>query len=171
MKYFTSDHHFFHSNIIGYCRRPFKDVNEMGKVLISNYNEIVNENDEVFFIGDVAFVNKGNTDNLRNIINKMYGRKHLILGNHDNLKPFEYVDIGFTSVHTSLEVDGYILNHDPCVATIFPNKCFITGHVHTLYMKCKNTINVGVDVWDYKPVDIDTLAYWFDQMDQFVNGE
>ena len=36
MIYFTSDTHFFHSNIINLCDRPFKNVDEMNRVLIRN---------------------------------------------------------------------------------------------------------------------------------------
>jgi calcineurin-like phosphoesterase family protein len=170
MKFFSSDHHFFHANIIKYCNRPFKDVNAMEKEIIKKHNEVVKEDDEVFFLGDLAWTSNSRTERLESVINKMNGRKHLVLGNHDALKPFKYVDIGFTSVHTSLEVDGYILNHDPCVATGFPNKSYIVGHVHTLYRKCNNTVNVGVDVWNFYPVDIDTIGYWFDAMGPYIPG-
>lgn len=35
--FFTSDTHFNHANIIRFCNRPFKDVNQMNEVLIENY--------------------------------------------------------------------------------------------------------------------------------------
>lgn len=39
--YFTSDTHFNHANIIGFCSRPFKNVNEMNETLIANWNRVV----------------------------------------------------------------------------------------------------------------------------------
>ena len=50
--WFTSDHHFSHLNIIEYCHRPFKDVEEMDAKLIGNWNEVVGEDHTVYHLGD-----------------------------------------------------------------------------------------------------------------------
>ena len=58
-----------------------------------------------------------------------------------------------------LTIDGtdFIFNHDPAIHCMFPNKIIICGHVHNLFKVQKNVINVGVDVWDYKPVSFEQL--------------
>ena len=39
--FFTSDTHFYHSNIIKYCNRPFADAQDMNETLIANWNNVV----------------------------------------------------------------------------------------------------------------------------------
>ena len=41
--YFTSDIHANHANIIKYCNRPFKDVEEMNRVLFDNINKTIGD--------------------------------------------------------------------------------------------------------------------------------
>lgn len=50
--FLTADTHLGHENIIKYCDRPFESVEEMDRVLISNWNEIVGADDIVYHLGD-----------------------------------------------------------------------------------------------------------------------
>ena len=50
--FFTSDTHFNHANIIKFCNRPFKDVEQMNETLIANWNRTVGIDDTVFHLDD-----------------------------------------------------------------------------------------------------------------------
>lgn len=156
MIYFTADEHYDDINIITYCNRPFKTVEDMNKRLIYKHNLTVNDDDTVYHIGDFS-LNKHNL----HIVKLLKGKHHLILGNHDKLIPWEYVDKGFLTVHTTLEINteygNFILGHDPSLSIINKKWRFLCGHVHDLFVKIKNTVNVGVDVWSYKPVSLNEI--------------
>jgi len=151
--WFTADQHFDHSNILGYCGRDFKNVQAMNNKIIRNYQELIQKDDTVYFLGDLSLRTSDHIRFYRKLLEQLPGQKHLILGNHDSLKPFTYVDLGFISVHTSLDIGKYILVHDPVPAFLYPNRIWLCGHVHNLFKTCRNVINVGVDVWDFKPVN------------------
>ena len=53
--YLTSDSHYGHSNILKFCDRPFKDIEEHDKMLIENWNKKVPQDGLVFHLGDFAW--------------------------------------------------------------------------------------------------------------------
>jgi len=172
--YFTADPHYGHYNAILYCNRPYKTSEEMDKALIKNHNEVVGKDDTVYIVGDLSLRSNQHMNYYQSVIRKLKGIKILILGNHDTLKPFSYVNnIGFRSVHTSLEItiDGIdlILCHDPALSCIDRSKIFICAHVHDLFKIQKNVINVGVDVWDYKPVSFEELKPYIQKIKEEQN--
>jgi calcineurin-like phosphoesterase family protein len=169
--WYTSDQHFDHAAIIQYCDRPFpfnpddiKDavraVTRMNEHLIREYNNLVAPNDEVWHLGDFTMRGEDYRGRVRkNFIGRLNGKKHLILGSHDEFGPFDYVKMGFVSVHTWYHqelLDIYLI-HDPAASIIRKDKLWLCGHVHQFFKTNKNVINVGVDVWDYKPVNIDEI--------------
>ncbi|WP_022872646.1 metallophosphoesterase [Nesterenkonia alba] len=102
--FFTSDPHFGHANIIRYCDRPFRDVQEMDEVLISRWNDVVGPDDEVWVLGDYAM---GDRSRGLGYLTRMNGTKYLVAGNHDRCSPTEktghlhiqeYLDAGFSAV-------------------------------------------------------------------------
>jgi calcineurin-like phosphoesterase family protein len=54
--WFASDYHFCHANVIKYDGRPFNNVEEMNQTLIDNWNEVVGDDDVVFYLGDERFI-------------------------------------------------------------------------------------------------------------------
>lgn len=159
MIYFTSDQHFGHKGIIKYCDRPFSSTHEMDKTIIDNYRDIVTEDDVIYFLGDLTLASKKYLASTWSLVQKLPGEKHLILGNHDYLGAWNYVKIGFLTVHTYLELPEYKVSlvHDPAVCQR-SEKQYIVGHVHNLFKRHKNVLNVGVDVWDFKPVSLEQVS-------------
>jgi calcineurin-like phosphoesterase family protein len=91
-KWFISDTHFSHTNIIRYTGRPFQSVNEMDERLIKNWNALIEPQDMVFFLGDFGL---GTTDFLTSLCACLHGNKVCIRGNHDG-SPAKMHTIGFT---------------------------------------------------------------------------
>lgn len=164
--WFTADEHYFHKNI---CKddffksghkRPWKNEGEMRKNMINRHNSVVKPGDTVIHGGDFAFTSNLMVDRLRPILDKLHGNHILVLGNHDEIKPFKYINIGFTIVTTSfiMELDNrwnIVVNHDPSVRCVVPKETiFLCGHIHDLFKSIpdKLTVNIGVDVWDYYPI-------------------
>lgn len=136
--FFTSDTHFGHSNIIKFCSRPFKDVHEMNEVMVRNWNEVVKPGDTVFHLGDFAF---GGSQLWSNMLDKLNGDIHLVLGNHDmkNLRQGYMSRFKSVSHQQVLRVgDRFVyLNHYPflCYGGTYRNPKQVVyqlfGHVHS----------------------------------------
>lgn len=173
MIWFTADEHHLHKNIIRHCNRPYSNADVMYRDIVRNVNDCLSSGDTLYHIGDWCWGRPERSGRFYEVMNKYRSDiDHvLILGNHDNLKPFNYIDIGFQSVHTSLTLDYHrikiIMNHDPSIYQIIENQfdILICGHVHGLFDSLSGkciSVNVGVDVRDFKPISIEEVLdrYW-----------
>ena len=164
--YFTSDTHFYHSNIIGFCKRLFKNVEDMNETLIENWNQVVSQDDIVFRLGDLCL---GGSHEWTKILNRLNGKIYLVLGNHDlkNIRQGYTSRFELTSMQMHIEVDKQkiYLNHCPllCYGGAYGNTWQLFGHVHTskyntgkdasrLDMIFPTQYDVGVDNNDFTPV-------------------
>ncbi len=144
--YITSDHHFFHGNIIKYCNRPFKSYQEMNDFMIETWNATVKKEDIVIHLGDFAFRNKANL--IRHLLN---GTIILIRGNHDaNISPND----GFIIIEDKIIIGNLILTHRP-LEDIPQGFINIHGHIHN--KESYTGINISVERTDYKPILIDSF--------------
>jgi calcineurin-like phosphoesterase family protein len=163
--FFTSDTHFGHSNIIGYCNRPFKTIEEMNERLIKNWNARVSKEDLVIHFGDFCF---RNTENSKyrgeglclksiNYLEKLNGHITFIKGNHDKNNSLNAI---ISSCIIELGGDKIFCLHNPKdIDTRF--KINLVGHVHEAW-KIKEVnhsyiVNVGVDVWGFNPITFDEI--------------
>ena len=79
----TADCHFGHANILKFCpesRLRFKDVDDMREKMIAEWNFLVQPEDDVFILGDFAFLP---SKDAVAILRRLNGNKILIEGNHD----------------------------------------------------------------------------------------
>jgi calcineurin-like phosphoesterase family protein len=168
-----SDPHIGHENIIKYCNRPFNNIQEMNDTLINNYNSVINKNDCVLWLGDCFF--KGDSEKYQYILKNMNGYKFLISGNHDQ-GDSSMSSMGFELVmkEAVINIKGIIcrVNHYPYDATQgFPDKfaakrprknpgeILLHGHNHSITkITSKQSINVGVDAWNYFPALYNDVA-------------
>lgn len=183
--YFSSDHHFFHNNVIKYCNRPYSSVEEMNQDFIQKWNSVVKPEDTVWYLGDFSLGKNA----VREITPRLNGSKHLVVGNHDWAHPCQYkknetkkakfealyLEHGFLSVQTQNKMTianrEVLLHHMPYAGTgdhtyeeryteyrpANKGGWLLCGHIHNLWKQKDKMINVGCDVWDYKPVSINEI--------------
>lgn len=171
--YFTADLHLGHENILA-SRTQFQTIDEMDQYMIERWNKVVHANDEIYILGDLMFRNRRSP---MYYLEKLKGRKHLIIGNHDE-KWMKQVNLDdyFISVDRELILKNnhkkYTLSHYPWIE--FPGSRYakyssaymIHGHIHSnkvsgtyeiIKKHFPNLLNCGQDICDFKPVTIDEL--------------
>ena len=149
--------HFWHTNIISYENRPFKDAEEMNAHMIKAWNDTVGKHDKVYHLGDFAF---GTKEVMAEIAKQLKGRKMLIYGNHDHRSPDYFRSIGFQEVskYPIIIHKKYILSHAPLQMSVHSQFTNIHGHIHDKTMGTLKHINVGVERTHYRPVLLEELG-------------
>ncbi|MEZ5311315.1 MAG: metallophosphoesterase family protein [Microthrixaceae bacterium] len=182
MRWFTSDPHFGHANVIAYAGRPFHDVGLMNAALVTLWNTLVAPDDEVWVLGDLAM---GRIEESLPHAGRLVGDKHLVLGNHD--RPFSdltrrddwseryLADGGFSELHHG-QVDLELTDGTKVTLCHFPyrgdsrdrdryverrpiddGRWLLHGHVHEKWRQRGRMINVGVDAWAGRPISEDQV--------------
>lgn len=158
---FSSDHHFGHTAILGFCNRPWTNIVDMDVALIDLWNQTVQPDDIVWYLGDFSF-HKDQKLN-EEILSSLAGEKHLIIGNHDRrvekLKGWASVQM-----YKELNVDKFniVLFHYPMVdwRGRFNGSYHLYGHTHNRWHPAigDKALDVGVDANGFKPIELnDTL--------------
>jgi calcineurin-like phosphoesterase family protein len=81
--FFTSDQHYYHKRVLELIpTRKWLTLEDMNLSLIENHNSVISEEDTVIILGD--FIMGPKIDSIPDILPKLQGNKHLILGNHDS---------------------------------------------------------------------------------------
>ena len=130
-----------------------KDVNETYNILISMYNgdeeardkvlrmhdnmlidywnEVVTDDDKVWFLGDLGL---GSREYITSLVAKLKGHKHMIYGNHDRFSVSCYENMGFETVSKKPIIlnERFMLSHAPRPDMLkHPEYFYIFGHIHS----------------------------------------
>ena len=166
--WFTSDTHWFHTNILKYCNRPFESVEAMNGALVANWNSVVKPDDHVYHLGDFCF---GNVEKWNWCLEsgRLNGHIHLVLGNHDPERVFRdgtlierFDTIDYQKI---LIIEGWtvILNHFPFLSfsNNLDNKVMqLFGHIHSGPDGIGNVMTGGKEPqWNQYDVGVDNNNY------------
>jgi calcineurin-like phosphoesterase family protein len=187
MRFWTSDLHLGHSRILELCPdRPWPNLEAMNRGLIGLWNETVSPEDEVWVIGDFAmgriretlslvpllhgrkFLVPGNHDRC----SPAYPHRRDRVEDWVDL----YLEAGFCGIKSPgcWEIGGVLcnVNHFPYLGPeddqyrdrfdafrpADDGLPLVHGHVHSAWQVNGRMVNVGVDVWGYRPIPESALV-------------
>ena len=183
MRYFISDTHFFHRNILKLC--PLKRFPNFEEKILENLKRRIKSGDTLYHIGDFSWTD---SEELLKSWLEIPGRKVLIKGNHDwhfkNLPLYFDEVVEFSEI---IEVNGkkVLLCHFPSkdlrtfrylelqkkVTEIYKSQgcsLLIHGHVHWnphgIFCGCHlnrvKCLNVNVEFTNYRALSEEELPLW-----------
>lgn len=111
MKFYISDLHIGHKNILRFDNRPFWNISDQNEEMIKRWNTAVTNNDEVYILGDFAWQNDMGLE----VVKQLKGKKFLILGNHDRLNQLLRQEFEWTKDYAEIKDGGrsVVLCHYP----------------------------------------------------------
>jgi calcineurin-like phosphoesterase family protein len=161
--FFSSDWHLNHVNIIKHSNRPFRNVDEMNRTIIANYNSRVGPNDELWFLGDFI-LGRDPVGQAREFLAQMRGTKHIILGNHDPRTKEFYMLFSSCTEYREIKIHGQRITLCHYAARVW-NKShhgswMLYGHSHGSLPDDPHSrsFDVGVDCHRYLPVSFEEVG-------------
>ena len=167
-----SDLHFNHDRQFVWGARGFSSVEEMNEAIVERHNSKVNPEDEVYICGDLCLGGGGEEVTAKNmaLIERLNGRIHVILGNHDTparIKMYAMCKNVIEIVYaTMIHYRGYhfYLSHFPTLTANLEKEslkqCTINlfGHTHSMdpfYNDMPFMYNVAMDAHNCYPTLLD----------------
>ena len=146
---FISDLHFEHKNI-----GIWRDKKDHDEWLIAQWNSVVSKRDLTWVLGDVAMRKEG-----IDLVSRLNGVKHLILGNHD-VHALERYQKVFNKIHGFMKYKGFWLSHAPIHKKHLRGVKNIHGHTHAKEISNfwrRDYLCVCVEAVNGKPISLKAL--------------
>lgn len=179
MIFLTSDLHIGHNEDFIYETRGFKSIEEHDKAIIKNWNNVVNDDDDVYVLGDLML---GDKEHGINCLKQLKGKIHIVIGNHDTINKINL----YKELDNVVEIENVIilkynkyrfyLSHYPTITTNREKNLHLVlfnlyGHTHQTndfmelfpnFYKDDFRVNffmyhVGVDSHNCTPVKLDDI--------------
>ena len=164
----TSDLHFNHDKEFVYKPRGFNTVEEMNTAIINNWNSIIDNEDDIYVLGDLML---GDNEKGLECIKQLNGRLHIILGNHDTAVREQIyteqcdnvIEVKYATIIKYRKYHFY-LSHYPTMTANFDSdslhNCLINlyGHTHqktNFYNEMPFIYHIGLDSHNNTPVLLD----------------
>ena len=151
--FFTSDEHYGHTNIIKYCNRPFKNIDDMDTEIIKRHNEVVGDEDIVIHAGD--FTMRKNEREAENYIRRLNGKHIFIKGSHDH-----WIN-NFSHYIWKKEIEDNYIVVCHFAMRVWPkshyNSWQLYGHSHGKLEGIGKQMDIGVDTHNYYPYSLEEI--------------
>jgi calcineurin-like phosphoesterase family protein len=87
--WYTSDVHFFHKMVAGLRGYEATDAGALqnNEEICDHINDTVRKDDQIYFLGDMTSGSQNSEAAMLDIVRRLPGEHHLILGNHDSPHP------------------------------------------------------------------------------------
>lgn len=157
--WFTADTHFGHENLINYGIRPFISKEDMNEKLVANWNNNIADEDDVYVIGDFCFMDK---DSGQAVLDRLKGRKHLVLGNHDKIGR-QLTGWKWVKEYHEMTIEGKHIVLCHYAMRVWNRSHYgswmLYGHSHGTLPDDPNLLSfdVGVDCHNYTPINMDSV--------------
>lgn len=171
--FFISDLHHKHKHVIEFDKRPYKDLDEMHRSIVKNWNKKVCKDSIVYILGDLSF--SSSKCKIGEFLDSLNGQKHLILGNHDHcinenreyfIRNNHLLSIDYYNSILIEDIDAHngkqqiILSHYPMIDwhSCGRGSWQLHGHSHGNLIQTNNEIynykthDVGLPVNNYEPL-------------------
>lgn len=152
-RYFLSDLHLGHQNIIKWGGRPgFTSIQEHDEFIIRRWNETVKPDDQAIILGDFAFNSR------YDYLARLHGNITLVLGNHDYPSKIKMIQEARPDIRLAgcIVEGGLIISHVPVHPQQLESRALfnVHGHLHNEVIKDPRYINVCCEQLDYTPTKL-----------------
>ncbi len=161
MIWFSGDYHLSHKNIIQYCNRPFKSVDEMDNTIFMNLQTSVKSGDILYFLGDLTFDEYIAEDFFKNF---RHIKIYFIPGNHDSK---EVITIASEYCISVSELMDIVIENQPITLCHYAMRVWnkshfnawqLYGHTHATLDPLGKQYDVGIDNNNFMPVSFEKIV-------------